>query len=220
VTGSFTGRSGAAASVVDGKIYVFGGYSNTAGGLNSVDVFDPATSTWTTAQTTGSFPATYGLTSSPLDGKIYVIGGDGSAWGGALMFDPSTNAWSTPVTAGTFSSRTGLSAATSGGKIFVLGGDDGLGGTHVLNLNQVFTPGPSTSVNDPLSESGIQIYPNPTSGVVHARGSITSISVTNILGETVASGISDCDLSGCAAGTYYARCVTPSGVVIRKIVRE
>jgi N-acetylneuraminic acid mutarotase len=66
------------ASVVDGKMYIFGGCSGQseprrAFMLPVVDVYDPATDTWTTA---ADFPTPrWDLTAAVVDGKIYTIGG-------------------------------------------------------------------------------------------------------------------------------------------------
>ena len=59
-------------------------------GLTTVDVYDPATDTWTTApdMPTGR----YGAYSSVLDGKIYVFGGlakwPARAYGIVEVFEP------------------------------------------------------------------------------------------------------------------------------------
>jgi uncharacterized protein (TIGR02246 family) len=71
-----TYRTALSTSVVDGKIYTIGGYiPGVSGypGVTIVEVYDPATDTWTTApdMPTGRF----GPRTSVVDGKIYVIGG-------------------------------------------------------------------------------------------------------------------------------------------------
>ncbi len=81
-------RNAHTASAVDGKMYIIGGHSVekmrlynegelTLGEieeiLSSVDVYDPATDTWTTAANF-PFPRSY-LTAAVVDGKIYAIGG-------------------------------------------------------------------------------------------------------------------------------------------------
>jgi len=73
-----TYRHALSTSVVDGKIYAIGGYvPGVSGypGVATVEVYDPATDTWTTApdMPTGRF----GPRTSVVDGKIYVIGGMG-----------------------------------------------------------------------------------------------------------------------------------------------
>ena len=62
-------------SVVGGKIYAIGGWRHSASGplYSTVEVYDPATDTWTKE---GDIPVpTAGLSTSVVDGKIYAIGG-------------------------------------------------------------------------------------------------------------------------------------------------
>jgi N-acetylneuraminic acid mutarotase len=67
------------ASAVDGKIYIIGGGNPAVHQIGddlppTVDVYDPATDTWTTA---ADIPVPIGEhTASVVDGKIYAIGGD------------------------------------------------------------------------------------------------------------------------------------------------
>jgi N-acetylneuraminic acid mutarotase len=88
-----TARRALSSSVLDGKIYVIGGYvrgGQTSPGVTTVEVYDPATDTWTTApdMPTGRL----GLRSCVVDGKMYVIGGASSfkkpAYGTVEVFSP------------------------------------------------------------------------------------------------------------------------------------
>jgi hypothetical protein len=66
-----TARDGLAAAIVSGKIYAIGG-ANSTGYLNTVEVYDPSSDSWSTA---ASMPtARAGLAVIPVDGKIYAIG--------------------------------------------------------------------------------------------------------------------------------------------------
>ena len=85
---------------LNGKIYVVGGMDNNGASLNSVEVYDPATNTWSTAPSMAERRDNPG--SAVLGGKLYVFGGrtrnaDGTEVNGTLasveMFDPATNAW-------------------------------------------------------------------------------------------------------------------------------
>ncbi len=147
-TGVFAPHGAFTAQVINGKIYTIGGFNNLAAKghrvLNEVDVFDPATNTWSTPVTTGTFMARLLHTSGVVDGKIYAIGGTPDirnplATNTIQMFDPETNNWSTPATTGTFTPRAYLSAGVVNNKIYVLGGQDT---NRVLNTNEVFTPTP------------------------------------------------------------------------------
>ena len=75
-----TARGFHSANVVDGKIYIIGGSQASSPDRNhvlTVEVYDPATDTWTQK---GEMPRSIGAGfSSVVDGKIYVFGGYGGA---------------------------------------------------------------------------------------------------------------------------------------------
>lgn len=70
-------RNAHCTSALDGRILVIGGYGGTTGyryqGLTTVDVYDPASDTWTTAPDLPS--GRFGPRSCVVDGRMYVIGG-------------------------------------------------------------------------------------------------------------------------------------------------
>jgi N-acetylneuraminic acid mutarotase len=106
-------------SVVDGKIYVLGGY----GGARRVDEYDPSTDTWTTKS---EMPTRrHALSTSALDGKIYVIGGydPGRGYDGVStveVYDPATDTWTTAPDMPT--RRFGPRTSVVDGKIYAIGG--------------------------------------------------------------------------------------------------
>jgi len=119
--GDIPARRGAGfSSLVDGKIYVFGGY----GGSRRVDEYDPATDNWT--QKSEMPTARHALSTSVVDGKIYVIGGyvpGVSGYPGVAtveVYDPATDTWTTAsdMPTGRFGPRTSV----VDGKIYVIGG--------------------------------------------------------------------------------------------------
>jgi len=89
-----TPRTDLSTSALDGKIYVIGGDRGSIyQGIATVDVYDPATDTWTTAP---DMPTPrVGPRTSVVDGKIYVIGGistvssGGTAYGTIEEYDPN-----------------------------------------------------------------------------------------------------------------------------------
>jgi len=70
-----TPRSGACAAVVDGRLYVIGGYDDTA--LNVVEAYDPLLDSWTTLSPMNA--ARSGSVAGVLLGSIYVFGGGNDA---------------------------------------------------------------------------------------------------------------------------------------------
>jgi len=106
-------------SVVDGKIYLFGGYK----GKRRVDEYDPSTDTWSIKSEMPN--ARIGLSTSALNGKIYLIGGYGSGGGYAGLtivdvYDPATDTWATATDMPT--GRLAAFSAVVDGKIYVFGG--------------------------------------------------------------------------------------------------
>ena len=117
-----TARWGSSASVVNGKIYVFGG---TVGGtervFSTVEEYDPATDTW---KTKADMPtARWSLSTSVVNGKIYAIGGDPKGQSNTSTveeYDPAADTWTTRADMPT--SRFGLSTSAVDGKIYAFGG--------------------------------------------------------------------------------------------------
>jgi N-acetylneuraminic acid mutarotase len=229
-TGTFTPDGALTAQVVNNKIYVLGGL-NYPYLVTKVQMFDPSTNTWSTPATRGIFTARLLFTSGVIDGKIYVAGGTPDIQNPLTtnvlqVFDPSTNTWSTPASTGTFTPRMYL-ATSSGvvaGNLYVMGGQDG---TYMYSTNEAYTPALADVKMGDATSLDIKLSPNPTDGLltIYNAPVNTHVAMENILGETVMeSGNSQTpsitlDLSKLSPGTYFARIVTPTSVITRKIVR-
>lgn len=112
-----TPRYGLMANVVNGKIYCMGGtrwleYNQGADQLNTTEVYDPSSNTWTTK---APMPNPAGYVSAVIDNKIYVIGPRQTQ-----VYDPDTDSWSTAspspinITAGGANGIAAAAAATTG----------------------------------------------------------------------------------------------------------
>ncbi len=112
------GMGAGSGSVVDGKIYFFGGYS----GKQRVDEYDPSTDTWT--QKSEMPTPRVGLSTNVLDGKIYLIGGFGSSGHRGMttvdVYEPATDTWTTAPDMPT--GRFGAYTSVVDGKLYVFGG--------------------------------------------------------------------------------------------------
>lgn len=96
-----TPRSFAAAAVVDGMVYVFGGLTDSSGTASTaVEAYDPATDSW---EPRSSMPeGLWGPAAATIDGRIYVIGGaTGNPLGtvhsyytNTWIYDPDGDSWS------------------------------------------------------------------------------------------------------------------------------
>jgi len=106
-------------AVVDGKIYVIGGWNGRT--ISTVEVYDPATDTWT--RKADMLTGRDCTAMVALDGKIYAIGG---AVGGYLgrsiveQCDPVTDTWTRKADMPTY--LWGLCANVVNGKIYAFGG--------------------------------------------------------------------------------------------------
>ena len=82
-----------AAAVIDGKIYVTGGYSHGSS-VNSAYVYDPQADAWTQLASMGNVRRLHA--SAAVGGKLYVFGGLGAAsvrLSTAEIYDPASDSW-------------------------------------------------------------------------------------------------------------------------------
>lgn len=128
-------RFGAAVGVVDNKIYVIGGWGD--GALDSVEVYDPTTDTWTTGYEPIPEPVAF-ASAAVVDNKIYLIGGRRNSLdpgnpdpddvlSTVYEYDPGANTWTQKADIpsprpGEISGRNRAAAAVVDGKIYLMGG--------------------------------------------------------------------------------------------------
>ena len=143
-------RFGTVTGVIDGKIYVAGGYDT--GYLNTLEVYDPALNTWSAL---APMPAgIYLATGDVIGGKLYVAGGsDGiSPVATLFVYDPVMNSWSTLAPMPT--ARFLASSGAINGKLYVAGGTVSNTGTSTDKL-EVYDPTTNTwATKAPMPESG------------------------------------------------------------------
>ena len=129
-----TPRSAVSTSVVDGKIFAIGGaqmkkikhsrgWGLEAKKLTTVEMYDPATDTWTQKADMPT-PRSY-LSTSVMDGKIYAIGGMSSSnekWRleTVEVYDPLTDTWAKAKDITHPRSCTAISVVN--GEIYAIGG--------------------------------------------------------------------------------------------------
>jgi N-acetylneuraminic acid mutarotase len=120
-------RAGMGVSVVNGKIYVVGGWDNNQY-LSTTEEYDPVTGIWTKK---ADMPTPRGNHASPvIDEKIYVIGGwqnDGVS-SSVEVYDPIIDIW--VKKADMPNPRGSTVASVVNGKIYIIGG----GSDKVLEL--------------------------------------------------------------------------------------
>ena len=94
-----TARNSHAAAVVDGKVYVSGGYT-TSGALSvAFEAYDPVTNTWTTMASLSQRRAEHASTA--FKGKLCVfcgwMGGQGDRSHLVEIYSPASNSWARAV---------------------------------------------------------------------------------------------------------------------------
>lgn len=115
-----TVRWGAASGVINGKLYVAGGW-NGANSLATLEVYDQATNTWATKASMSI--ARDGAAGGVINGKLYVVGGDiaqNQKLATLEVYDPATDTWATKASMRT--SRSGPGVVAIDGKLYVAGG--------------------------------------------------------------------------------------------------
>mgnify|MGYP000037857770 CR=1 FL=1 len=130
-------------AIIDNKLYAASGRkSGGMGGvfapiIKEVDVYDFATSLWSTLESSQNIPtARAGASVVNYNDELFVIGGEGESAGPAFKkveaYNPSTNSWSTKTDLNF--PRHGTQAIVSGKGIFIAGGSPNQGGGRQHNM--------------------------------------------------------------------------------------
>jgi N-acetylneuraminic acid mutarotase len=123
---------GGAAGVINGKLYVAGG-GDAAGAHAVLEIYDPATNTWTMGAAMPSPRAN--VAGAVLGSKLYVIGGNN---GEVTVYDPGTNRWGSRAPLNT--PRSLLAATRVDTHILALGGRNaGSSNDEAGHKNEMFT---------------------------------------------------------------------------------
>ena len=131
-----TAREHLTSAVVDDKRYVIGGRSEgMSANVNSNEVYDPNTDSWTLLEPMPSKRG--GLASSAINETIYVFGGEepSGTFDNNESYDVVTNKWEKGLAMPT--ARHGLVAVASDERIYVIGGGPNPGGSQ-SSANEIF----------------------------------------------------------------------------------
>jgi len=164
-------KAGLSASVVDGKIYLIGGFTQPVNSTRKTTsketlVYDPIADSWTTK--TPIPTATLDYATAVVDNKIYVISGTSKAYSDNLInlnqiYDPKTDTWSqgTPIPYPVQQAGAGATVGIAAPKtIYVMGGFTSF--YWPTNLTQVYHPENDTwssgaDIPTPLYDLGVAI---------------------------------------------------------------
>jgi DNA-binding CsgD family transcriptional regulator len=115
--------SNVAAAVVDGLIYVPGGYNAAGEVVTTTEVYDPAHDIWDTRAPLPAPLCAYAM--AAVDGKLFVFGGwEGDSYVASVYeYDPQEDSWTARTAMST--ARGFAAAGVVEGKVYVVGGYDG-----------------------------------------------------------------------------------------------
>jgi N-acetylneuraminic acid mutarotase len=120
-----TPRSEISGTVLDGKIYIVGGFDDGGHNTRTIEVYDPVLDEWTQV-TPLPQPLDHTAAAASSDGKLYVVGGgylDRDTLSDKMfIFDPNTNNWTEG--ANLPSARGALTANFINETLYVMGGVD------------------------------------------------------------------------------------------------
>lgn len=165
------GQQGSA--VIGNKIYSWAGINESNGALNSLEIYDIATNTWTSG---ASLPTgARGVSAAAgADGMLYSVGGYNSTFAGeTYRYNPATNVW-TRLASVPNAAWLATGSATSDGRIFVIGGQYAVGSsfTSAGTATQIYTPSTNTwSLGAPMPvgrHGGAAVV--DASGLIHVIG--------------------------------------------------
>jgi uncharacterized repeat protein (TIGR03803 family) len=136
------GVAAAAAGLINGNIYLVGGFQTSGGApVSNNQVYNPTTNAWTTVA--GIPTPVFAPASAVVGNALYVIGGfEGSSatpTNLVQVYNSTTNMWSTKSAMPT--ARGSVTAVVDGNAIYVIGGN---GSTSQLNTVEKYVPSTNT----------------------------------------------------------------------------
>ena len=167
-------RGGHCASVVDGRIYVLGGYRpGDWSATNTVQEYDPLTDTW--RQKADMPRRRHFFAAATVDGILYAIGGIS----GVDAYDPGTDAWTSraPLLHRNYS----MAAGVIDGKILVVGGAGGGFGDA--------DPQSRVEVYDPLTDTWEARAPMPMNIAMSANTAVVDGMLFVMGGAVAGAGV-------------------------------
>ncbi|MBI4497854.1 MAG: CSLREA domain-containing protein [Chloroflexi bacterium] len=176
------GIEGAAASIINGKIYVSHGYSG--GDQANTRIYTIATDTWSTGASASVIRSE--LVGVAVNGKHYALGGRGGplgVWDQVEIYDPDTDTWTQGAPMPT--ARAGLGAAVIGTTIYVVGGRTGsspLSGTPSAANEAYDTLNDTWTAKAPMPVPMMDVYSTvAVGGKVYVIGGFDGTQVRNLV---------------------------------------
>ena len=230
-TATRTGHS-TATLLANGKVLAAGDnvyQGNVNGTLDSAELFDPTSGTWTM---TGSLPGPRSDHTATLllNGQVLVAGGtDGTAnLSSAVLYDPATGSWTTTTPLFAAHEDQGASLLPNG-TVLVMGGNDI---THFATaISEVYDPGLGSggspqpqidSVSLLTSGNGLKVSGSGFGGISNAvielmslnNGVSLSLPATSWSADSITSASPACVPFGCLLATVWVNGIPGTGHIV------
>lgn len=169
-------------AVINGKIYVSGGYETDAEGnrfrTNTLFRYTPGTNTWTTLAPLPISSA--GGATVAIDGKLYVYvtyGPDNGSGAALFRYDPATNEWTDRAEPPTI--QAGAAAVAVGGRMYLIGGR--VGKSPIVSTVLMYNPvTDSWGVRNHLLTARVGAVARVIDGRIYVAGGATAATPTVI----------------------------------------
>lgn len=164
--------------IVDGKLYIFGGYNGTA--LTQIDRYDIATDTW---ETIGTMPNSISANATAVIGsKIWLVG-DFANLTSLAYFDTEDDSFHSVNS--NMASRRHAAAEGIDNQLFVMGGNTASAISSSITNVQV---GDIVSSNEEvLLDNRFKVYPNPVSEILFFEKELNQLQIFDASGKLVKS---------------------------------
>lgn len=162
-----TPRSGFAAGVVNGILYLVGGEGPGLQAVASVEAYDPVTNSSTAKAPLLTLRSAHGV--GVVNGVLYTVGGSGQNGrvGSVEAYDPVTNSWSTKAPLPT--PRAQLAVAVLNGIVYAVGGVDQ--DNHIVATVEAYDPVTDTwTAKAPLLAPAYNQFASAVNGVLYVGG--------------------------------------------------
>ena len=205
--------------VVDGKIYVIGGYNGTP--LNRIDVYDIQTNLW---EHVLNMPTGISANSTAVYGrKIWVVG-DYTNQTQIGYYDIDTNEYISCISQNMIGRRH-FGAEIVDGNLYIMGGNQTSSSSSTLNSLQYANISTASVFENVLNS--IKVYPNPcvSNLSISSPEPVKEINIENFQGKTVLrminpKKINNINLSKLSKGTYFVTVKLNKFLISKRIIKK
>jgi N-acetylneuraminic acid mutarotase len=182
-----TPRTLLGAGVINGKLYVVGGFVDSTGtpvGTAVLEVYDPPSDDWNTL---APMPHASGyLAAGVVNGILYAVGGqvDPASNGPTLnylqAYDPATDSWTMKAPMPT--ARRALAVAVANGVLYAIGGQPDVMGSPMLATVEAYDPATdSWSIKAPMPTARDGLAAGTVNGIIYAAGGFDGTSLLSVV---------------------------------------